>query len=272
MEKLKNNIREVIGNIIFGTDTRAGRLFDVVLLWVILASVLTVMAESVTGYQATHAKLLIVLEWIFTVLFTIEYIMRIWVSRHPKKYIFSFWGIIDLLAFIPTYVSILLTGVHYLLIIRILRLLRIFRILKLTRYTLEAGVLSKAIRSSARKIIVFLSIVLTTVTIMGTLMYVAEGESNGFSSIPESIYWAIVTITTVGYGDITPQTLIGKIISSISMIIGYSIIAIPTGIVTVEMTKANLSKQITLDCHKCGRQIHKDDIFCRFCGSEQDIS
>lgn len=269
MNNLKHNLRKRIGIIIFGTDTRAGRLFDVLLLWIILASIITIMVESVSDYQVLYPNLLVALEWCFTILFTIEYFVRIWVSRRPLRYIFSFWGIIDLLAFIPTYVSILLVGMHYLLIIRILRLLRIFRILKLTRFMLEAGSLTQALKASTRKIIVFLFFVMTIVTIMGTLMYVVEGETNGFNSIPDSIYWAIVTVTTVGYGDITPQTFIGKLISSISMIIGYSIIAIPTGIVTVEISKANLNKDKQLVCNSCGKPKDDEDKFCRHCGAEQ---
>lgn len=258
-------LRQKLRMVIFGTDTKPGKLFDIVLLWVILASMLAVMLDSVPSIQVHYPNAFLIAEWIFTILFLIEYILRIWVAKRPVKYVTSFWGVIDLLSFLPTFISLVLVGVHYLVIIRALRLLRIFRVLKLTRFMNESVKLAGAIRASFRKIIIFLAFVSILVIIMGTLMYVVEGETNGFKSIPESIYWAIVTITTVGYGDITPHTIMGKIISSLSMLIGYAIIAIPTGIVTVEIAKADNNRNIL--CYKCGEKVSDEDNFCKNCGN-----
>ena len=218
--------------IVFGTDTKAGKRFDVVLLWLILISIIIVMLESVPELGAKYAKLFFFVEWVLTILFTIEYLLRIYISHKPLKYIFSFWGLIDFLSILPTWLSLVYTGYHYFIIVRIFRLLRIFRVLKLVRFNNEAQVLIKALRASIYKISIFFLVVLSIVTFLGTLMYVVEGGEDGFSSIPQSIYWAIVTVTTVGYGDLVPHTVIGKFISSFAMIIGYAIIAVPTGIVT----------------------------------------
>lgn len=253
--------------VIFEADTRAGKLFDVILIWTVILSVIIVILDSVNSYQEKYGDILYALEWFFTILFTIEYILRLISVRHPLRYALSFFGIIDLLAIVPTYSSLLVPGVQYLLTIRILRLLRIFRVLKLTEYLVEAQTLTDALRASARKIGVFILAVLVLVTVIGSIMYVIEGEENGFKDIPTSIYWAIVTLTTVGYGDVSPQTALGQFFASIVMILGYGIIAIPTGIVTVELSKAG--KQITTQsCPVCLAEGHDADaVFCKYCGS-----
>ena len=265
---MDTDIKKKFGDIIFETDSRLGKLFDVILLYVILLSVFTVMLDSVEVIHSRYGRLLAILEWSFTIIFTIEYILRIWVSRKTWGYVFSFWGVIDLLSVLPTYLSLVFTGVHYLIIIRILRVLRIFRVFKLSRYVREALELSRALRSSSRKITVFLLFVLAIVILMGALMYVVEGSSNGFRNIPESIYWAIVTVTTVGYGDITPQTFLGKLISSIAMILGYAIIAIPTGIVSVEIAKVTQKVNDKNCCDTCGHEHKEGDKYCSKCGEK----
>ncbi len=252
-------IRDQLYKIIFGTDTKAGKRFDVVLLWMILCSVLVVMFESVPHFAQTLRDAFYTIEWFFTIFFTIEYLLRIWISPKPWRYIFSFWGFIDLLSVLPTYMSLFVAGYHYLLIVRIFRLLRVFRIFKLARFNAEAQVLIDALRSSLYKISIFLMAVLAVVTLMGTLMYVIEGGIEGFTSIPQGIYWAIVTITTVGYGDMVPQTVLGKMLSSLAMIIGYAIIAVPTGIITVEVAKSSREGR---ECSHCN---HKNDKMARYC-------
>lgn len=265
MSPIRNHLYEVI----FEADTRAGKLFDVGLLVVILFSIACVMIESVASIEATYHNQLKIAEWIVTAIFSIEYIMRIWVVRRPKVYIFSFYGIIDLLALLPSYLTLFITGTHGLVVIRALRLLRVFRILKLNRYTKEGKILTKALRQSRIKIAVFLFTVVTLVTIIGTVMYLIEGAENGFSSIPQSIYWAIVTLTTVGYGDISPVTPLGQFLASVVMIIGYAIIAVPTGIVTSELTKQNISKESTQVCPECLSEGHDmEAIYCSKCGSK----
>src|SRR4028119_2216749 len=224
--------RARLHEIIFEADTRAGRFFDFTLIWLILLSVATVILESVRHVREQYGELLYVLEWLFTILFTVEYVLRLLSVRRPLRYATSFFGVVDLLAIIPTYLSIFVPGSQYLLVIRILRLLRIFRLLKLAEYITEANTLRRALRASQRKISVFLSVVVLLVVIIGALMYVVEGEEHGFTSIPVSIYWAVVTLTTVGYGDISPRTPFGQMIASFVMIIGYGIIAVPTGIVS----------------------------------------
>ncbi len=262
-EKLKK-IREKLFVIVFGHGTRTGRLFDVVLLYLIVFSVLTVMVESIPSVGSRYEQAFYVLELIFTAIFTIEYLLRVFISPNPLRYIFSFWGIIDFLAVIPTYLGFIYSGVEYFRIVRTLRLLRVFRILKLTRYTKESVVLFNALRNASYKIMVFLASVLAVVIIMGTLLYVVEGENYGFTSIPSSIYWAIVTVTTVGYGDIVPQTTAGKVIASVIMITGYAIIAIPTGIVTVELTRSNEPKKI---CPNCNTENPGTSRYCSYCGN-----
>ncbi len=249
--------------IVFGTETKAGKRFDLVLLWVILFSVLIVMLESVPEIRSKLIEPFIIIEWVLTIVFSIEYLVRIWISPGRFKYLFSAWGLIDLLSILPTYLSLFFPGYHYLLIVRIFRLLRIFRILKLARFNRESQVLLKALRSSLYKISIFLVAVVAIVTFMGTIMYVVEGGKQGFTSIPQSIYWAIVTVTTVGYGDMVPHTVLGKFISSFAMILGYAIIAVPTGIVTVEMSKSGLTNTT---CSKCNTSVLKSDNFCKNCG------
>lgn len=253
--------------IIFEADTPVGKAFDVGLIFAILASVLVVMLDSVAAFRAEHAALLYRLEWIFTILFTIEYAVRLWTVAHPTQYARSFFGLVDLFAVLPTYLALVLPGTQYLLVIRLLRLLRVFRVLKLVTYLSEADVLYRALRASRRKIEIFLLTVLIMVVILGSLMYFIEGEANGFTSIPKSIYWAVVTLTTVGYGDVSPQTPIGQAVASLVMIIGYGIIAVPTGIVTAELSRVDV-EAITQNCPSCACEIHrKDAVFCRRCGA-----
>jgi len=259
--------RRRVHEIIFEADTPAGRLFDVLLIASILLSVAAVMLDSIAAVRAQFAAELYAIEWFFTLLFTVEYALRLLCVGRPLLYARSFFGIIDLMAIVPTYLSLLLPGSQYFLVIRILRILRIFRILKLVPYLGEAQMLMRALRASGRKIAVFLYTVLTLVVIFGSLMYVIEGESNGFTSIPHSIYWAIVTLTTVGYGDISPQTPFGQLLASGIMILGYGIIAVPTGIVTVEMTQA-FKNITTQSCPECSAEGHDADaVHCKFCGS-----
>lgn len=253
--------------IIFESDTRAGRLFDIVLLWLIVSSVVVILLESMKNLRDDYGEAFYYLEWIFTILFTIEYVLRLLSVRRPLSYAFSFFGIIDLLAIIPGYLSLLLPGTHYLLTIRILRMLRVFRILKLTEYISEARVITSALSASRRKISVFMLAVVAIVTVVGSLMYVVEGEENGFTDIPTSIYWAIVTLTTVGYGDLSPKTALGKMLASVVMILGYAIIAVPTGIVTAELSR-NIKQVSTQVCPECHAQEHDADaVFCKICGS-----
>lgn len=254
--------------IIFEADTPAGRGFDLALLLAIVLSVVAVSLESVASIRARHGVFLRGAEWVFTVLFTIEYVGRLVSVRRPQRYALSFYGLVDLLAVLPTYLSFLIPGSQSLIVIRALRLLRVFRVLKLTRFLGEARMLGAAMRASLRKITVFLGVVLTTVLIAGALMYVIEGEANGYTSIPMAVYWAIVTMTTVGFGDIVPGTVAGRVIASVLMILGYAIIAVPTGIVTVELGAAARNATNTQACPNCGAEGHPDDArFCRRCGS-----
>jgi voltage-gated potassium channel len=255
--------------IIYEADTRAGKLFDVVLLWLIVLSVVLVMLESVEDINARYHALFNVAEWIITILFSIEYIARILIVRRPLSYIFSFYGLIDLLSTIPKYLSLLLVGTQVLVVFRSLRLLRVFRILKLHQYVGESQKLMHALRASRTKISVFLFAILIICVVLGTVMYLVEDRESGFTSIPKSIYWAIVTLTTVGYGDIAPQTVTGQFIASFIMILGYAIIAIPTGIVTSEMTRGKGSEQIfdTQSCPNCSADRHPYQArYCYRCG------
>lgn len=263
----KNLLQLRLHEIIFEADTRQGKIFDLLLQASIITSVLIVMLDSVASVQARYGELFTIAEWAFTLLFTFEYTLRLYCIGHPLKYARSFFGIVDLLSVLPTYIALFLPGGQYLLSIRILRLLRIFRILKLVKFVGEAEVLMSSLRSSGRKIIVFVLTVMTLVVIFGSVMYLIEGEENGFTSIPRSIYWAIVTMTTVGYGDISPRTDIGQAVSSLIMILGYGIIAIPTGIVTAELA---FKKQITTQsCPECSAYGHDPDAeFCKYCGEE----
>ena len=265
------NLKNKIFVLIFGTDTRAGRKFDVILLWMIIVSVIIVVLESVSTLHEAHKHLFITTEWFFTIIFTLEYLLRIYSSPRPLKYMTSFFGIVDLLAILPTYMGLIFDHTTFLLTIRALRLLRMFRVFKLGRYLKEAGILVRALQQSFRKIVIFFGAVLTLVLILGSMLYLIEGEENGFTSIPQSIYWAIVTITTVGYGDIAPATVLGKILASVAMLTGYSIIAVPTGIITLEMGKAAKSGPITRQdsCKQCGHNPHDEDAsFCKICGTK----
>jgi voltage-gated potassium channel len=254
-----------LNRIIFGTDTFEGKMFDVVLMIIIVLSVLVVFLDSIHSVHQSYGRILLYLEWFFTIVFTIEYILRIISLKKPFKYIFNFYGVIDLLSFLPTYLSLFIAGGQLLIVIRVFRLLRIFRVFKLGRYLGASSHLYIAIRNSRHKITVFLWFVLIIVTIMGAVMYLIEGPENGFANIPDSIYWAIVTLTTVGYGDISPQTGLGKAIASIIMIIGYGIIAVPTGIFTAEMTKSRLIS--AKSCQYClNTQNDPDAGFCKICG------
>jgi voltage-gated potassium channel len=260
--------RERLHEIIFEAETPAGKAFDVALLVCIVASVATVLLESVSSIRAQYGPILRALEWIFTILFTVEYILRLATVGRPLRYALSFFGIVDLLAIVPTYLSVLIPGAQSLIVIRALRLLRIFRVLKLAHFVGEARMLREAMQASMRKITVFLGTVVTIVLIVGSLMYLVEGEASGFTSIPQGMYWAIVTLTTVGYGDIAPQTVVGKLLASVVMILGYGIIAVPTGIVTVELAQARRAPITTEACPDCGVGGHDADAdFCKYCGA-----
>ncbi|QGY43885.1 ion transporter [Maribellus comscasis] len=261
------NTRDKLYEVIFEADTKEGKVFDVVLLFVILLSIALVMLESVPFVREDYRSILRIMEWTITIIFSIEYILRVIIVKKAFKYIFSFYGIIDFLSVIPTYLGLFLIGTHSLVVIRILRLLRVFRILKLTRYTHAGRTLARAMWASREKISVFIFFVVTIVVIVGTVMYLVEGEPHGFTSIPRSIYWAIVTLTTVGYGDISPQTSLGQFLASVVMILGYAIIAVPTGIVTAEMMKST-SESNTQVCPSCLHDKHDDDaVFCKKCGA-----
>jgi voltage-gated potassium channel len=260
--------RARLHEIIFEADTTAGKLFDVALIWGILVSVVAVMLESVGTIRAMHGAVLTGVEWFFTIAFTVEYLLRLSCIGRPWRYATSFFGVVDLLAIVPTYLSLILPGGQVLLVIRILRVLRIFRVLKLARFLQEGRDMARALRASARKIAVFFSTVLALVVVFGSIMYLIEGEANGFTSIPRSIYWAIVTLTTVGYGDISPNTAIGQAIASIVMILGFAIIAVPTGIVTSEMTRARSGSVSTQACPQCSAEGHEVGArYCKECGT-----
>lgn len=265
----EQNWRSKLHEVIFEADTLAGRAFDLVLILSISLSVLAVVLDSVASVHDRWGQILFFAEWAFTILFTIEYILRIVSVKQPKRYIFSFFGLVDLLAIIPTYLSVIIPGSQYLLVIRILRVLRIFRVLKLATYIGEAKLLTTALRHSRRKITVFLFTVITMVIILGSLMYLIEGEQSGFTSIPQAVYWAIVTLTTVGYGDISPGTPFGKILAAIIMIMGYGIIAVPTGIVTVELSRASAKGVTAIACESCSGEGHDPDaVHCKHCGAK----
>lgn len=264
-------LKDRLWRIIFRSDTAAGKTFDVVLLWLILASVLMVMLESVESIRQKYFTGLYALEWLVTGLFTVEYAVRLYVARRRLRYALSFFGIIDLLAILPTYLELFLSGTHYLMVLRILRLLRMFRIFKMARHLGEAGLLLNALRASRPKIAVFLFSVLAMICVEGTLMYILEGRVNeGFSSIPESVYWGIVTITTVGYGDIVPVTVAGKVLACIVTLTGFAIIAVPTGIVTAELGRGIAAGRIDRRrCRECGWKGHDIRAFhCLYCGAK----
>ncbi len=264
----QGKFRKLIHDTIFEADTKAGKLFDILLLVTILFSVVIVMLNSVLSLHEKYGELFLSIEWIITIIFTVEYFLRIYAEKKPLKYIYSFYGIIDLLSILPTYLSLFLTGTHFLIVIRMLRLMRIFRIFKLARYVRASNVLLLAFINSRRKILVFLEVVLIIVVITGSLMYLVEGPETGFTSIPKAIYWSIVTITTVGYGDIAPQTILGQTIASMLMLVGYSIIAVPTSILGSEFIKIK-SRKNTQVCRNCHLSEHDDDAkYCKICGEK----
>lgn len=263
--------------IIFEADSRSGKLFDVMLLLTILASISVVMLESVQEIRTDYGPTLRVLEWVFTGLFSLEYLLRLYCVRHPSRYALSFFGVIDFLAVLPTYLSLLFGGAQSLVVIRTFRLLRVFRVFKLVRFLGEASVLGQAIRASVPKLIVFLVTVLSIVVVIGTTMYLIESPSNpGFQSIPQSVYWSIVTVTTVGYGDTYPVTVAGKMLASVLMVTGFGILAVPTGIVTAEIVQRDKHSVTTRVCRECLAEGHDTDaVHCKYCGSkfaDEDLS
>lgn len=270
MQESKNpSWRNRLHNLIYESNTPAGKAFDIALLLLIISSIVVVMLDSIKSYDQKYSRLFHILEWVFTVLFTIEYVLRLISIKKPLRYVFSFLGLIDLLAIIPSYLSIFFAGSQSLLVLRALRLLRVFRIFKLTHFLTEADFLKTAIKGSLKKISVFMLVVFSLVIILGSVMYLVEKGQNGFNTIPDSIYWSIVTITTVGYGDISPVTSTGKFIASIIMLIGYGIIAVPTGIITTEMTLAVRRRKYGHEtCPGCGKEGHDHDArFCKYCGT-----
>jgi voltage-gated potassium channel len=260
--------------VIFESDTRAGRLFDIVLLWVIVASVIVVMLDSVASLQARYGRIFDALEWGFTLFFTVEYLARLLCVKRPDRYARSFFGIVDLLAVLPTYLALFFPGLHSLIDIRMLRLLRVFRILKLTEYVVEYRRLGAAFYASRRKISVFIGTVFMLVVLVGTLMYLIEGPENGFTSIPMSVYWAITTVTTVGFGDITPKTDLGRTLASFTMLLGWGILAVPTGIVTAEMTSQRIRYGgLARGCLACSSIDHSEQArYCQDCGASLDAA
>lgn len=263
----RRNLRDTLRTIIFGTDTPGGKAFDVVLLVLILSSIAIVAVDSVEDIHATYGATLFKLELALTGLFTIEYALRIFAAQQRTRYIFSFYGLVDLMSLLPTYLGFAFGSLQSLLVIRVLRLLRVFRVLKLVRLLTEAAELSRALRASLPKITVFLGTVLSVVVIIGTAMHLIEGPAHGFTSIPRSMYWAIVTLTTVGYGDIAPSTPLGQTLASLVMILGYGVLAVPTGIVSVEL--ANVRRENDTICPHCNARGHTEDAhYCRICGNE----
>ena len=268
--------KDKLHEIIFEADTSAGKLFDVILLILIAMSIIAVMLESVKSIDADYHHLLVTIEWTLTIIFTIEYFFRIYSVFHPFKYLTSFFGIVDLMAILPTYLSLLFVGSQYLLVIRALRLLRMFRIFKLGNHINQGEIITKSLKASIPKITVFLYFVILVVIIFGSIMYLIEGRTNeNFDNIPRSIYWAIVTLTTVGYGDIAPITPLGQLLASMIMILGYAVIAVPTGIVSAEIVQSSKrQKQLieTQSCRYCGKEGHDYDAeFCKYCGEKLNV-
>lgn len=262
-------LRHQLYVIIFGTHTRAGRIFDVMLIIAILTSLIVLILESVESLATKYGHIFDIIEFSFTILFTIEYLLRLYCSPKPMAYARSFYGTIDLIAIVPTYIAFFFPQMHYLGVVRLLRVMRIFRILKLVRFLQDSNILTRSLIMSQRKIFIFFSTVAVLVTIFGALMYVIEGPENGFTSIPKSIYWAIVTITTVGYGDIAPQTDLGRALASLTMLMGYSILAVPTGIITAELNQEIKAHRELVSCPNCARNGHETDaLYCKHCGSE----
>lgn len=266
-QREQSPLQRQLYTIIFGTDTPAGKWFDLALIIAILVSMTVIILDSMPEYHARYGDLFHDIEWAFTLLFTAEYLLRIWIANNRRAYLFSVYGIIDLLSILPTYLALLMPQTAPLLIIRLLRVLRVFRVLRLFAYLNEANQVAGALRQSARQIFVFFAMVVTTMVIFGCLLYVIEGPDNGFDNIPVSIYWAIVTITTVGYGDVVPVTPLGRLISAMGMLVGYAIIAVPTGIFTSKLMSGAAHK-LTVNCPQCARAGHQLDArYCRFCGS-----
>ncbi len=271
---VQSELQKAIYDVIFGYESKAGKLFDVALICLIVASVTAVLLDSVASYHARFGDFLFQLEWFFTLVFTVEYFLRLYSSPDKRGYVFSFYGLIDLFSILPTYIAFLFPSAQFLIVIRIMRVLRIFRILKLFRYIGEANLLYTALVQARRKIFVFLFSVLTLIIIFGALMFVIEGPEHGFDNIPKSVYWAIVTITTVGYGDISPQTPLGQLIAGLAMICGYAIIAVPTGIIGAELMNEYQSRnqqQVneTRKCVGCKAKGHDLDArYCKYCGNE----
>jgi len=268
-----SELKHQLNRIIFGTDTPAGKFFDVSLIVLIVLSVVVLMLESLKAVPQESVIYFRMAEWSFTIIFTLEYMLRFYCSPKPFRYAGSFYGLIDLLSVLPSYLSLFFPGANYLLIIRLLRVLRIFRVFKLVRYISDANVLLRSIVASRRKILVFFFLVVVLSVIFGSLMYVVEGPQNGFSSIPKSVYWTIVTITTVGYGDITPQTALGQFIAALAMLTGYSIFAVPTGILTAELSHEMQLERSRNKCKSCGFSgTDADAVFCSRCGSRLNES
>ena len=266
-ERTRSRTQERVYRIIFESDTAAGRGFDILLILAIVGSVVAVMLDSVPGIRATAGGMLSATEWVFTILFTVEYVLRLYSTPRRLRYARSFFGVIDLLALAPTYLSILLPGGQFLLVVRVLRVLRVFRVLKLVKYVAEAEMIVAALKASGRKIAVFLFAVLSIVIVVGSLIYLIEGEDSGFTSIPQSVYWAIVTLTTVGYGDLSPITPLGQALAAAIMILGYGLIAVPTGLVSMEISLA-LSRHQKRTCPECGTSESDPDArFCRRCSA-----
>jgi voltage-gated potassium channel len=265
----RSTIKTKLHEIIFEADTPAGKAFDIGLIFTILLSVLVVKLESVADIRQHYGPALWTLEWSFTIAFTLEYLLRLSCVDKPRRYAGSFYGVVDVLAILPTYVSLLFPGTHSLLVIRTTRILRVFRVFKLVQYWSEARTLARALRASHRKIVVFLYVVMILVIIIGAFMYLIEGEQHGFTSIPRSIYWAIVTLTTVGYGDIAPATALGQTLAAMVMILGYGIIAVPTGIVTAELARDAYKPFSTQACPACSAEGHDADaVYCKYCGAK----
>lgn len=263
------SIKETVYRVIFGTDTPAGRRFDVFLIVAIVISVIAVSLDSVERFNQRYDFHLFVVEWFFTLLFTAEYVVRLWCSPKPKVYARSFYGVVDLLSILPGYLSLFFPAASLLLVIRLLRVLRIFRVLKLFQYMSETNVLMRSLAMARRKILIFMFSVSVLVVIFGSLMYIIEGPAYGFTSIPKSVYWAVVTITTVGYGDITPHTVFGQIIASFAMLIGYAILAVPTGIISAELIAEIQKEKSNKFCATCNRSGHDNNAkHCKFCGVE----
>jgi voltage-gated potassium channel len=269
MERKQTELQHKTYEVIFGTESRWGRNFDLMLILAILVSVAVILLDSIPKYHDFFNGSFHRIEWFFTVLFTVEYLLRLWCSPNRKQYAFSAFGIIDLIAILPTYIVFYIPSASSLLAVRLIRILRIFRVLKLFRFLREFNVLARAMANARRKILIFFSTVLIVTTIFGCLMYVIEGGDNGFATIPKSIYWAIVTITTVGYGDVVPHTPLGQFVASIGMLTGYAIIAVPTGILTAELAYEINREKTLINCKHCERAGHDQDaLFCKYCSAE----